>query len=520
MKARGTPSHPWLHMEVKPILRELKARKRILVFCLLCLWIVGSGWLLGGIIDDAFIFSRYADNMLHGRGLVFNEGERVEGITSLGHTLLVALFLSLGLDGGHAAVASSLLGAIAVIFIFLFYRKSELKLDMLQAAIVCATLPFLIWSASGMDECLLVFAVALLCKSAQRSLGQGRPPAARDWLIAGLAFAIRPEGLLLYLSLFVVSLKDLRRHPGVTIRGMAAGAVPIILLTVFRLLYFASPLPNTFYAKAGDTSVALLVRGAQYGGGAVNGLLPLFLLGAWGMARERAGRHAQWGIVLGMLLLLGLLRVGGDGFPLHRFALPLLPLLSCFAAPVLWKMRCGRCARLGIVIAFLLILLGWTIDPWGPLSRKSGLDEFRFAARQAATWERVGSELPKRFGGQHSLALTPIGAIGFRSRWRIMDLVGLIDRRIARQETMLGKGIPGHEKFAAEYVLARKPDFILLHTWLWPRIPPAQALGPALKMQAEQSIFRSPVFRRAYRPVALPLAGNFLILFARAAPSR
>src|SRR5687767_454301 len=64
-------------------------------------------------IDDAFIFYRYAVNLANGEGLVFNIGERVEGITSLLWTLLVAGGALFGADpvrfGHWLSVASGAL---------------------------------------------------------------------------------------------------------------------------------------------------------------------------------------------------------------------------------------------------------------------------------------------------------------------------------------------------------------------------------------------------------------------------
>ena len=46
-------------------------------------------------MDDAFIGFRYLNNLLSGRGLVFNPGERVEGITNLGWVLALAPLASI-----------------------------------------------------------------------------------------------------------------------------------------------------------------------------------------------------------------------------------------------------------------------------------------------------------------------------------------------------------------------------------------------------------------------------------------
>ena len=49
------------------------------------------------LVDDAFIFFRYADNFSIGHGLVYNPGEAVEGYTSFLWTLLLALAAWVGL---------------------------------------------------------------------------------------------------------------------------------------------------------------------------------------------------------------------------------------------------------------------------------------------------------------------------------------------------------------------------------------------------------------------------------------
>src|SRR5215212_3588570 len=62
-------------------------------------WLLLAGSLALGVLafsnvsvmDDAYISFRYAYNLVEGHGLVFNEGEYVEGYTSLLWTLLMAL---------------------------------------------------------------------------------------------------------------------------------------------------------------------------------------------------------------------------------------------------------------------------------------------------------------------------------------------------------------------------------------------------------------------------------------------
>src|SRR5262249_56971980 len=69
------------------------------------------------ICDDAFISFRYADNLVHGRGLVFNPGERVEGYTNFLWLMAAAGMIAIGVPpeigtlwlGGACALATLIL---------------------------------------------------------------------------------------------------------------------------------------------------------------------------------------------------------------------------------------------------------------------------------------------------------------------------------------------------------------------------------------------------------------------------
>ena len=71
------------------------------------------------LADDAMISMRYAWNLAHGSGLVWNPGERVEGITNLLMTLLMATLL-LVLSKGAAVLAVQLLGIVFVLLTAFF----------------------------------------------------------------------------------------------------------------------------------------------------------------------------------------------------------------------------------------------------------------------------------------------------------------------------------------------------------------------------------------------------------------
>ena len=72
-----------------------------------------------------------------------------------------------------------------------------------------------------------------------------------------------------------------------------------------------------------------------------------------------------------------------------------------------------------------------------------------------------------------------IGAVGYHSDLRIVDPHGIVDPVIAHQRRELGRGTPGHEKFDAEDLLARRPDYLLIYNL------PAKRLLPERRLRAK-----------------------------------
>ena len=123
---------------------------------------LGLAWPLRHYVtDDTYIHLRYAQQLAHGEGFVFNTGERVYGTTSPLWVLLLAYPMSLGVDG---LLASKLLGAAATLAAVLLFwvlvrgnpsdRMGAIASPWLRA---CATVAWAVnawmlrWSLSGME---------------------------------------------------------------------------------------------------------------------------------------------------------------------------------------------------------------------------------------------------------------------------------------------------------------------------------------------------------------------------------
>jgi arabinofuranosyltransferase len=308
----------------------------------------------GFVQDDAFISLRYARNLTAGYGLVFNPGERVEGFTNLSWTLLEALWLALGLPaleimrlvGGAAALALVVLVWVEAGGASFGTSPGRSLAAALAALLLASNATLAVWSAAGLEEAFFT----LLVFGGYRAFVRHRDASASVlWL---LATATRPEGALAFGLGVVVrgsALLLARKRPSRAELGWGALYVAgLAALEAFRLAYYGSAVPNTFYVKGTASTFTHLLGLAELGKflafGAFGVVLAAAVLGlAVGAcapprsrpgARERShGEDVAFSTLFLLSFLYYMVRVGGDQLPLFRLYMPVLP----FA--VLWAVR-------------------------------------------------------------------------------------------------------------------------------------------------------------------------------------
>lgn len=260
-----------------------------------------QGRLIDWFIDDAAISFAYARNLAEGAGAVaVAGGERVEGYSNPSWVLLLAIAHALGL---HLFPASKILSWLCgLVCLFLSWRIAEDALggDRPRAALLApiglaASSPFVIWTASALENAWFGMWSLILVDRARVEIQRGGAP----WS-AGAAIVLaltRPEGVL-YVSMVGVVLCALHVRRGRGFRPMVrwAGLVGVALagFLLFRLAYYAWPLPNTYYAKVasrGEISWGWGGPGWGYLRSWAHGLghgylTPLFMLGLTGVSRR------------------------------------------------------------------------------------------------------------------------------------------------------------------------------------------------------------------------------------------
>ncbi len=472
--------------------------------------LMGVAAFQAGLMDDAYIFCRYAENLISGLGAVFNPDERVEGYTSPLHMLLIAAGAATGVPAWQMARALPLFAAVATIWLvgFVKTRSDDSPLvGPIAAVLTAASMPFALWATTGMDTSLFALAVTAAVLALERSApGQVSAPV---WLLAGATFLVRPEGAVVLAAAAALAW---RPRQGLSV---AAGLVPIAALTLFRLAYYGVPLPNTFYAKVDGGGLALFGRGLLYVLDALIRLLPLAAVAAVAAWRYRQRSFA-------MVIALGLMGAavfeGGDHFSMHRFFVPVIPLLALVAAREITSRTATAGQALAVGLGLALVLGPWTMfapslpDGSGQSMRR----RFRGEISQSMLFDEVGQQLAAALGPDHDAAMLTVGAIPYRTRWKVIDLLGLTDGNIARTTKALGHGTAGHEKFDSAYVLGRRPELILLYPWFWssPVADDKVRTIPFLH-EAQKDLLRSPRFEREYRLQWVKLPGGFVALYRR-----
>lgn len=195
--------------------------------------------------DDAAITARYVHNIANGDGWVYNVGDRTNGASAPLYTMgLVAMHL-VGIDIIDAAGILCLAGYAASIGLvaYLAARIAGLFAGAAAGLLLGAWVDFASQGLSGMESAVS----AALGLAAIAALLHGRDTWAG--VLLGLALLNKLDAGLLAVAIAVAYVAVLRRPPWRIAAVSAAVLAPWLL---FSVVYFGSPLPNSFTQKVGD----------------------------------------------------------------------------------------------------------------------------------------------------------------------------------------------------------------------------------------------------------------------------
>jgi hypothetical protein len=464
---------------------------RLLVAGLILL--VAALLLHGYVTDDTFIHLRYAENLLQRGEFAFNPGERSYGATSPLWVGGLVVLLKVGWSPLLAAwVLGLATGVLALLLLDALLAEFPLS-DIWRAVILWLAAGdawFLRWTLSGMETPLATAALLLLLWPL---LGRSTAPVAWPryfaWgVAAGLAGLVRPEFILLAPAALPWLLwANRRRHEGVDRatgpRLLAAAGGWLLALgpwLVVSIRVFGRLLPETATAKSyGLTFAPAIVSGSVARSliqlAATQGILWITLLclaaGVWVMRRRSktdgpgsvtatwseggsgnagegptsANTRAGWAVV-GIVVTWTLLLVGGYAvkqvWVISRYLSPLTPvwlLALAFLASSLYRRAAADSTWRKTVTALLVCgcAMSFAANGW-LLVNKVRPHARSFSRGVRECYLDLGTWLRENTPPDAVVAALDIGAVGYASERRMLDLMGLVSPEILTVGRQLG----------------------------------------------------------------------------------
>lgn len=440
-------------------------------------------WSRRFLLDDAFISFRYARNLAHGQGLVWNAGEWVEGYTNFAWTLWLSVAFSLDLDPVLFAQASGWVAFLAGLMA-LWFAARALMVDSVPAMVAVLML--------GMTPTFNAYATGGLETSLQAALlTTGFAIALRIWragsatvlnaallsCVLGLAVLTRMDSAAIgaWIGLatlaFVVRGSNTETPP---IRSVVlALALPFSLLVGtwlwWKFTVYGDLLPNTYYAKTG--AEGSWTRGLNFLWMYIcsSVLFPATLMvlpGIWVSARDRHGPVLLgWGALATWLTYV--VSVGGD-FMEFRFLVAAMPLAVLLLVWTLWSAIRSPVLRAVVVASTLMGGLLHQIQFEGQDGVESIEQLASHLTHEVQDWEGVGKALRADLGAGSTarIATTAAGAIPYYSELPAVDMLGLTDKWVAHNGKRVSLQVAHHRLAPMSYLVEREVHLVLGQPWL------------------------------------------------------
>lgn len=454
--------------------------------------------------DDAYITFRYAANYAAGHGLVYNIGEQVEGYTNFLWTILMILGRLAGFELVlFSKVLGTLFGLGTIILCYVLGRFLFAEapypwrslLPGLSALFLGLTLSFAYWTVAGLETAAFSFMVTASLYAYLR-----RSYLAIPCLV--LATLLRPEGGLVWIFMLAAELISRRSLTRYALLTAGLYLLYLLPLAVFKYSYYGGLLPNPFYAKTNfqwEQVLNGLSYVGQYGWHYLGA--GLFVVPAlWGY--RRSSRPVRLVMTFVAVYILYIILIGGDVLKVHRFFVPLMPLII----PIVLYGITELFSKRAFVTISLILILAWQIIIPARHVATFLINEKGLNHKLDELMDRILSVDTSNF----SLAVSTIGVVGYRLLGhQVIDLLGLTDSTIARHPEPPIEGLETtwrETRYNSKYVLTCQPNYVLFSTGFKPSAP------------AERALYLYSAFLRSYRTIGFFFTGNIHPIYKRMIP--
>ena len=489
-----------------------KAYISIVLTVIVCLILLLHVNYLRFVCDDAFISFRYAKNFVQGHGLVYNIGEKVEGYTNFLWTLLLSLFMKIGLD---VVVVSQILGvlfSLATIFLLLrlnrrFYPAENLFNYLAPLFLACCG-AYAAWSTGGLETSFFTFLVLLGSYFLVTGINK-----LSNLIFSGITFAFvgmtRLDGVIFggITFLFLLHLSGFKKK--IKVKNVCIWTLSFLILFLiyffWRWSYYGKFLPNTFYVKVGEES--LYHQGLVYLFDFVKRfwiwlmVIPLVFLGKAIRSNANLKMVISYFALMILVFSFYIVYVGGDFMDMFRFLVPILPFFffliqEGFRGMYYYHQLLSK-RKHKVALAILeILLIGLSIFLLAYPSKDSnkawsreGIDSIGILRESTRLWSKVGLMFKSIAKPGESLATTAAGAIPYYSEMYTIDELGLT---LATQVDLQDQKVlrVGHSKTVTiEFLLSRKPTYILGHPRIYDEYELTQRLWVTERNGYKATIF-------------------------------
>lgn len=377
-------------------------------------------------LDDAMIYLRYTRNFRQGNGLVYNPGERFNGLTSplFSYVMAGGSFVTTNWQLLMIGISTAAFVAAAIIFGTVFGRNRWESTFIATALGSCSYF----YSTFGMETTMFLLMIAVTLYACRiRS----------DYAVVAAAVLVgtRPEGVFLAAPVVLDFLWHHRRLPRIAPTSLAAGifALPFVV----NLTYYGQLLPATSGAKIGQGQSGFwgaddaflrmdYLRTAFFAGSktTVFLLVALALTGAVTCRRDHVARVSA-AFALSLFYFYWMLNLPNYGW----YYAPFVALTVVFACKGLWHLATiaidhlrletrGQRVLILALPAAAAIFIGTnvvTLAGWGHHS----------------AYEAVGVWLRENTPPDSSVGTLEIGNIGWYSERPVVDVLGLVNEENA-----------------------------------------------------------------------------------------
>lgn len=445
------------------------------------------------LFDDEMISMRYAKNLAHGSGLIWNPGgQLVQGFTNLSWTLYMGLIHLLPIPLSKTSLIVQLTGLVFMI-VSLFYVKKIAELisgnskfvTVLSVLFSAFYYPLINWTVIlGTEVSILTLILTMSVYETIKCIKTGKFSLV-PFIFLGLGITVRLDFLLPSLALiFCSSMLDRKNRNKYLLNGGVILFFFILSVLLFQLFYYHSLLPNTYFLKL--TGFPLFYRITKGIFVTLKSINILIFVVPFIYLYFSKNKYISILLTVYATVFIYSIYVGGDIWEIfggaNRFVAFAMPLFFIsFFMSLQWLRtyvekygkRFYKKYRVteGFVILMIFILINTGSD--NMLSQLLLIDKPFYKTLVSQKQVVLAQKLTSATTGSAKIAIVVAGTVPYFTDREFVDILGVNEKTIAHEPANIrsmsaelsGKLIdfvPGHMKWDYPYIIKKyNPDLII-----------------------------------------------------------